>query len=75
MIDSKQVRKLPLSWLLVLLAAYLAVIGPLDQYWLKEDEPPDAHLGDVPGLCRRLFRPDLLDRLASARRRNWNGTN
>jgi hypothetical protein len=36
MIDSKQVRKLPLSWLLVLLAAYLAVIGPLDQYWLKK---------------------------------------
>jgi hypothetical protein len=36
MIDSKQVRKLPLSWLLVLLVAYLAVIGPLDQYWLKK---------------------------------------
>lgn len=36
MIDSKQVRKLPLSWLLLLLAAYLAVIGPLDQYWLKK---------------------------------------
>ena len=36
MIDSKQVRKLPLGWLLALLAAYLAVIGPLDQYWLKK---------------------------------------
>ena len=36
MIDSKQVRKLPLAWLLALLAAYLAVIGPLDQYWLKK---------------------------------------
>ena len=36
MIDSKQVRKLPLSWLLVLLLAYLAVIGPLDQYFLKK---------------------------------------
>ena len=36
MIDSKQVRKLPLPWLLALLAAYLAVIGPLDQYWLKK---------------------------------------
>jgi hypothetical protein len=36
MIDSKQVRKLPLGWLLVLLAAYLIVIGPLDQYWLKK---------------------------------------
>ena len=36
MIDSKQVRKLPLGWLLALLGAYLAVIGPLDQYWLKK---------------------------------------
>jgi hypothetical protein len=35
MIDSKQVRKLPVGWLLLLLLAYLAVIGPLDQYWLK----------------------------------------
>ncbi len=35
MIDSKQVRKLPLGWLLALLLAYLAVIGPLDQFWLK----------------------------------------
>jgi hypothetical protein len=36
MIDSKQVRKLPIRWLLVLLAVYLAVIGPLDQYILKK---------------------------------------
>jgi hypothetical protein len=36
MLDSKQVRKLPLGWLLLLLAAYLAVIGPLDQYCLKK---------------------------------------
>ncbi|MGA2557626.1 MAG: hypothetical protein ABSG04_15265, partial [Verrucomicrobiota bacterium] len=36
MIDSKQVRRLPLPWLLALLVAYLAVIGPLDQYWLKK---------------------------------------
>ena len=37
MIDSKQVRKLPLPWLLVrLLVAYLVVIGPLDQHWLKK---------------------------------------
>ena len=35
MIDSKQVRKLPLGWLLLLLVAYLAVIGPIDQWWLK----------------------------------------
>ncbi len=36
MIDTKQVRKLPLGWLLALLGAYLVVIGPLDQYWLKK---------------------------------------
>ncbi len=36
MIDSKQVRKLPLGWLLVLLGGYLVVIGPLDHYWLKK---------------------------------------
>src|SRR6185503_8118390 len=27
---------LPVGWLLLLLVAYLAVIGPLDQYWLKK---------------------------------------
>jgi hypothetical protein len=36
MIETKQVRKLPLGWLLALLAGYLVVIGPLDQYWLKK---------------------------------------
>lgn len=35
MVDSRQVRKLPVTWLLLLLLVYLAVIGPLDQYWLK----------------------------------------
>lgn len=35
MIDSKQVRKLPVGWLLVLLLVYLLVIGPVDQFWLK----------------------------------------
>jgi len=35
MIDSLQVRKLPVQWLLLLLVVYLLVIGPLDQYWLK----------------------------------------
>src|SRR5204863_4101407 len=30
MIDSKQVRKLPVGWLLLLLVGYLVVIGPLD---------------------------------------------
>jgi hypothetical protein len=40
MIDSKQVRKLPVEWLLLLLIAYLVVIGPLDQYWLKRLKRP-----------------------------------
>jgi len=35
MIDSKQVHKLPVSWLLLLLAVYLAVIGPIDRIVLK----------------------------------------
>lgn len=36
MIDSRQIRKLPIAWLLLLLMGYLAVIGPLDRYWLKK---------------------------------------
>lgn len=36
MIDTKQVRKLPVGWLLLLLVGYLVVIGPVDQYWLKK---------------------------------------
>ncbi len=35
MIDTRQVHKLPIEWLLLLLVVYLVVIGPLDQYWLK----------------------------------------
>lgn len=35
MIDTRQVRKLPVEWLLALLVVYLLVIGPLDQWWLK----------------------------------------
>jgi len=35
MIDTRQVHKLPVEWLLVLLIVYLVVIGPLDQMWLK----------------------------------------
>jgi hypothetical protein len=35
MVDSRQISKLPVTWLLVLLIVYLVVIGPLDQYWLK----------------------------------------
>lgn len=36
MVDTKQIHKLPVGWLLLLLLAYLIVIGPLDQYWLKK---------------------------------------
>lgn len=36
LIDSRQVRKLPVQWLLALLVVYLLVIGPFDQYWLKK---------------------------------------
>ena len=35
-IDSRQIRKLPVGWLLLLLIGYLAVIGPIDRYWLKK---------------------------------------
>jgi hypothetical protein len=35
MIDSKQVRKLPVAGLLLLLTVYLLVIGPVDQRFLK----------------------------------------
>jgi hypothetical protein len=36
MVDSRQIRKLPVGWLLLILVAYLLVIGPLDRYWLKK---------------------------------------
>jgi hypothetical protein len=35
MIDTRQVHKLPVGWLLLLLIVYLIVIGPFDQFWLK----------------------------------------
>jgi len=35
MLETRQVNKLPVHWLLLLLLVYLVVIGPLDQYWLK----------------------------------------
>jgi hypothetical protein len=35
MIDSRQVKKLPVFWLLLLLAVYLLVIGPFDRYLLN----------------------------------------
>ncbi len=40
MIDSRQVRKLPVPWLLALLVVYLLVIGPLDRWWLKRINRP-----------------------------------
>jgi len=40
MIDSRQVHKLPIGWLLLLLVVYLVVIGPLDQWWLKRINKP-----------------------------------
>jgi hypothetical protein len=40
MIDSRQVHKLPVGWLLLLLIVYLVIIGPLDQFWLKRIGKP-----------------------------------
>ncbi|MGA2865792.1 MAG: hypothetical protein ABSF95_15065 [Verrucomicrobiota bacterium] len=40
MLDTRQVHKLPVEWLLLLLIVYLVVIGPLDQYWLKRIGKP-----------------------------------
>ncbi len=36
LIESRQVRKLPVKWLLLLLVVYLVVIGPFDHWWLKK---------------------------------------
>ncbi|HTH47444.1 MAG TPA: hypothetical protein VMB21_08040 [Candidatus Limnocylindria bacterium] len=40
MVDTRQVRKLPIGFLLLLLVVYLVVIGPLDQWWLKKINRP-----------------------------------
>jgi hypothetical protein len=40
MLDTNQVHKLPVEWLLLLLIVYLVVIGPLDQFWLKRINRP-----------------------------------
>jgi hypothetical protein len=40
MIDTHQVHKLPVAWLLLLLIVYLVVIGPFDQFWLKRIGKP-----------------------------------
>lgn len=40
LIDSRQVHKLPVGWLLILLLVYLVVIGPVDRIWLKKINRP-----------------------------------
>lgn len=40
LIDSRQIHKLPVGWLLVLLVVYLAVIGPFDRWWLRKIKRP-----------------------------------
>ncbi len=40
LIDSRQIHKLPIGWLLLLLIVYLGVIGPFDQWWLKRIGKP-----------------------------------
>jgi hypothetical protein len=40
MIETRQVQKLPVGVLLLLLLVYLVVIGPLDQWWLKKINRP-----------------------------------
>jgi len=40
MIDTRQVHKLPVLWLLLLLIIYLVIIGPFDQWWLKRIGKP-----------------------------------
>lgn len=40
MIETRQVRKLPVEILLLLLVVYLLVIGPIDQWWLRKINKP-----------------------------------
>src|SRR5262249_12585235 len=40
MLDTKQVHKLPIEWLLLLLIVYLLIIGPVDHFWLKRIGKP-----------------------------------
>lgn len=40
MVETRQVQKLPVGVLLLLLLVYLVVIGPLDQWWLKKINRP-----------------------------------
>jgi len=70
MIDSKQVRKLPVGWLLFLLLVYLVVIGPLDHPGLKRINRPMLDVADLSRLCRPVLGFDLFHWLQIARRRN-----
>ncbi len=58
MIDSRQVRKLPVGWLLVLLLVYLLVIGPVDRLWLKKINKPMLTWVTFP--CYVLFFSGLI---------------
>lgn len=49
LLDSRQVRKLPVPWLLLLLVVYLVVIGPLDRWWLKKINRPMLTWVTFPG--------------------------
>ena len=40
LLDSRQVRKLSVGWLLALLVVYLGVIGPFDRWWLRKIRRP-----------------------------------
>lgn len=40
MIETRQIRKLPVGFLLLLLLVYLVVIGPLDRWWLRKINRP-----------------------------------
>jgi hypothetical protein len=40
MIETRQIRKLPIGFLLGLLVVYLVVIGPFDQWWLRKINRP-----------------------------------
>ncbi len=58
MIDSRQIHKLPVGWLLLLLLVYLLVIGPLDRFWLKRINRPMLTWITFP--CYVLFFSSLI---------------
>ena len=58
MIDSRQVHKLPVGWLLLLLLIYLLIIGPFDRIWLKRINRPMLTWVTFP--CYVLFFSGLI---------------